>query len=526
MIQTVSLPSALALVGASVLFYFVVFPCFEYIRDPKGLRKFPNMTPLAAISNLPFMLLAYTGARSSHLVQMHKKHPVIRIGPNALSYGDTRAIKDIYGHNTKCIKDGQYRVGAGEYYHLADVIDRKDHARKRKYLSAAYAIKNLEGWEAKVLDKTVRLMAHMDKCCTDPLPKGETIPREDEVNLDWRKWANYFSLDAIADIGLSERLGFLDTDDDRVTVSRPDGSKYTCHLRECLYDNARKQSYIIWSYDWYKVLDKLTNYAFPSFCRMGHNGQMWDGIPTELTTRRLKRYQAGEPLEDFFSALMKNKYGEDNNVPFGEVVSEMNIMLNAGSVTTALALTNVLFQLLKHPEVLQKLRDELDEALDPDEVYAPYPKIKHLPYLKAVLDESLRLFPPTPHNLPRETPSEGCRVLDDWIPGGTTVGMSALVAHRDEKVWHDAEKFIPERWLGDKGKSLQSYFLSFSAGARGCIGRNITYLEQEIVLASIVRRYDFALPHPEWDLQREETMNWLIKDMPVKVWRRDLKVAE
>ncbi|KAK8227138.1 putative cytochrome P450 monooxygenase [Phyllosticta capitalensis] len=525
MIQTVNMPAAAALFGVGVLFYFVIYPIFEYFRDPKGLRKFPNMTPLAAISNIPFMLLAYSGARSSHLVQLHKKHPVIRTGPNTLSYGDVRAIKDIYGHNTKCTKDGQYKVTAGEYFHIADVIDRKDHARKRKYLSAAYAIKNLEGWEAKVTDKTVRLMAHMDKCCTDPLPEGEAIPKEDDINLDWRKWANYFSLDAIADIGLSERLGFLDKDDDSITCTKPDGSKYTCHFRECLYDNARKQCYIVWAYDWYKVLDKLTN-VFPSIRRMGSNGKKWDGIPPELSTRRLKRYQAGEELEDFFQALMKNKYGENNDIPFGEVVAEMNIMLNAGSVTTALALTNVLFQLLKNPHVLHKLREELDEALDSEEVYAPYSKIKNLPYLKAVLDESLRLFPPTPHGMPRETPAEGCRVLDDWIPGGTTVSMSALVAHRDESVWHDADKFIPERWLGDKGKALQSYFLSFSAGARGCIGRNITYLEQEIVLASILRRYDFALPHPGWDLKREETMNWLIKDMPVKVWRRDLKVAE
>ncbi|KAK7513188.1 hypothetical protein IWZ03DRAFT_47855 [Phyllosticta citriasiana] len=176
---------------------------------------------------------------------MHKNHPVIRAGPNTLQYGDTRAIKDNYGHNTKCTKDGQYKDTAGEYFQIADVIDRKDHARKYKYLSAAYAVKNLEGWEAKVTDKTVKLMAHMDKCCTDPLQEGETIPKTEDINLDWRKSANYFGLDAIADIGLSERLGLLDTDDDRVTCTRPGGSKFTCHFRECLYDNARKQSYIV-----------------------------------------------------------------------------------------------------------------------------------------------------------------------------------------------------------------------------------------------------------------------------------------
>lgn len=91
------------------------------------------------------MILAHGGARSTYLAKLHQKHPVIRTGPNSLSYGDPHAIKDIYGHNTPCIKDGSYVITAGSHFHLADVIDKHDHARKRKTLSSAYAIKNLEG---------------------------------------------------------------------------------------------------------------------------------------------------------------------------------------------------------------------------------------------------------------------------------------------------------------------------------------------------------------------------------------------
>ncbi|KAI9879292.1 MAG: hypothetical protein M1823_006852, partial [Watsoniomyces obsoletus] len=134
--------------------YFVIFPVIQYFRDPKALRRFPNMSTFSGVSSLPFVILAHGGARSTHLVELHKKHPVVRTGPNALSYGDVRAIKDIYGHNTKCTKDKQYLVTAGSHFHLADVIDKPDHARKRKVLSSAYALKNLEGWEHKVADKT------------------------------------------------------------------------------------------------------------------------------------------------------------------------------------------------------------------------------------------------------------------------------------------------------------------------------------------------------------------------------------
>ncbi|EOD45773.1 Benzoate 4-monooxygenase cytochrome p450 protein [Neofusicoccum parvum] len=509
-----------ALLGICLFGYFVVYPVFEYFRDPKGLRKYPNLSPLAGMTNIPFMMLAHTGARSTHMVELHKKHPVIRIGPNSLSYGDVRAIKDIYGHGTKCTKDGQYLVTSGSHFHLADVIDKPDHARKRKVLSAAYALKNLEEWEHKVADKTERMVKQFDKRCTAPLPAGATVPRAEDLTVDYRKWSNFFSLDAIADIGLSEMLGFLDQGDDLITVRRPDGTSYTCHFRECLYDNARKQSYIVWSYDWYKLIDKATN-LIPKYGRMGANGKLWDGIPPELSRRRLERYERGEKLDDFFQALMEDKNGHANNLEWGEIVAEVSIMMNAGSATTAIAMTNVLYQLIKHPEILRKVREEVDAALDEDDVVAPYDKVKHLPYMRACLDEALRLNPPTPQGLPRETPPEGWQILGDWVAGNTSVAMSALVAHRDEKVFPQADRYVPERWLGEAGKALQPYFISFSAGARGCIGRNISYLEQAVVLATMVHRYEFALPSPAWELQREETMNWLLKDMPVKVWRRE-----
>lgn len=112
-------------------------------------------------------------------------------------------------------------------------------------------------------------------------------------------------------------------------------------------------------------------------------------------------------------------------------------------------------------------------------------------------------------------------VLDNYIAGGTSVSMSAFVVHRNEAVFRQADKYVPERWLGEEGKALQPYFIAFSAGSRGCIGRNISYLEQTVLLASVLHRYEFALPHPDWEVERLETMNCLLGKMPVKVWRRE-----
>jgi cytochrome P450 len=132
------------------------------------------------------------------------------------------------------------------------------------------------------------------------------------------------------------------------------------------------------------------------------------------------------------------------------------------------------------------MRRELPSSIK-EEIVVSYDKVRHLPYLRACLDESMRLFPPTAHGLPRVTPEEGWLITGDFIPGGTTVAISAYVAHGDEKISPEPEKFKPERWLTEESRSLQPYFVAFSAAASGCIGRNISYLEQTVLLASVLR---------------------------------------
>ncbi|KIX97305.1 uncharacterized protein Z520_06757 [Fonsecaea multimorphosa CBS 102226] len=102
-----------------------------------------------------------------------------------------------------------------------------------------------------------------------------------------------------------------------------------------------------------------------------------------------------------------------------------------------------------------------------DEEIAAYDKIKHLPYLRACLDESLRLLPPSTFGLSRRTPPEGAPVAGDFFAGNTSVSMSSYVAHRVKTIFPDPEQYKPERWLGQAGKELQPYFIALSAGARG-----------------------------------------------------------
>ena len=504
----------------AIFTYFIIWPVLEYYKDPKGLRRFPNFHALSGITDLVFIGEAHRGFRSDALLKAHKKYPVLRIGPNSLSYGDTRAIKDIYGHNTRCIKDRFYEALAGSHFHLADVVDKPEHARKRKVLSAAFAIKNLENWEHKVADMTGRLMAGAERHCTSPLETNRR-PIVEDLNFDYRMWSNLYTIDAIANIALSEKLGFLDQGSDLVWGETMDGTRHQINYRECLHSTAKAQSNLVWAYDWYKTFVELSKIISPGYRRLWKNSEGWNDIVHARVMNRLRRYQAGEKLDDFFAVLMDDKNGNPNNLEFGEIAAEISIMMNAGSDTTAIAMNNTMFMLLRNPRCLNLLRQELNDTLDADEYIAPYDKIKHLPYLRACIDEAMRIYPPTTFALPRRTPADGAPILGDFIPGNTSVSMSAWVAHRDENIFPEPEIFRPERWLEEGGKELQSYFITFSTGARGCIGRNISYLEQMVALASLLHNYEFALPHPEWEpAERRENFNLSPSAMPLKVWKR------
>ena len=75
---------------------------------------------------------------------------------------------------------------------------------------------------------------------------------------------------------------------------------------------------------------------------------------------------------------------------------------------------------------------------------------------------------------------------------------------------------------GSEGmKDMRAAFIPFTTGARACLGRNITMMEQQILIATLVHRYDFALPSQEWELDWEEAFNLWPAQMPLKIWRRD-----
>lgn len=178
-------------------------------------------------------------------------------------------------------------------------------------------------------------------------------------------------------------------------------------------------------------------------------------------------------------------------------------MIFAGSETTAISLSSVFYFLLKNPRVYAKLMQELDDAVANGTIESRPNKIvswsesQKLPYLDAVIQESFRLHPAAGLILERIVPPQGMDILGEFIPGGTIVGCNAWVLHRRPEVFGlDVDTFRPERWIEAspaKQKEMRGTMFQFGAGARTCIGKNISLLEVYKLVPSFLRRFEVSL---------------------------------
>ncbi|KAI9673958.1 MAG: hypothetical protein M1817_002164 [Caeruleum heppii] len=172
------------------------------------------------------------------------------------------------------------------------------------------------------------------------------------------------------------------------------------------------------------------------------------------------------------------------------IYDEAEAMVFAGTDTTGNTFMVGMFHLMSDGRVRGKLVEEL-RSFWPDISHKPrYEDIEKLPYLTAVVKESLRCSLGCVTPMPRVVSSPGATISGEFIPGGTVVGVSTLFIHHNPAIFPDPHAFVPERWLGAEGKDLDSCLVVFGRGQRSCLGMNLAWCELYLGLANIFRRFD------------------------------------
>ena len=469
--------------AALYFIYFTVSSIYDVYFGP--MSKYPG-PKLWAFSKIPRIITMVGGNDAEVYAKLHQRYGnVVRTGPKQLSYASgASAWKDVYGFkkhgNAHPYKDPDFYGKSLNGVPSVISADDQNHGRQRKILSHAFSDKALKEQEP-LLKKWSSLMR-----------KKLSERADGKGHLDMLKYYNCTTFDIMGDLTFSEGLNMLEDSEYSPWVKTIFASiKNATFFRGITSHNA-----------FFKFVFQEIIFKSKKIRAKAHEHFKYS---TDRVDRRLER----EPEhEDLWSKILK-KDEEGGGLTRGEHHSNASLFMIAGTETTATALSGTMYHLLRNPDVLQKLVQEIREAFaDFDDITLE--DLARLKYLDAVLREGLRMYPPVPIALPRRTPPEGSIVCDEWVPGDVSIGVSHFATYRSPDHFKNAYEFHPERWLGDaeyKDDHLDA-LEPFSVGPRNCLGKNLAWHEMRVLLVTVLLHFDLSLceESEEWNDQKVYTL--------------------
>ncbi|XP_010059868.1 cytochrome P450 81Q32 [Eucalyptus grandis] len=211
-------------------------------------------------------------------------------------------------------------------------------------------------------------------------------------------------------------------------------------------------------------------------------------IEEHRTTRRLSMSEATS--KTMIDVLLSRQEAETEYYTDGVIRGMIQVMLTAGTDTSASTMEWALSLLLNNPEALAKAQAEIDARTGQNRLIEES-DLAELPYLQAVVTETLRMYPPAPLIPPHES-SEECTVGGFRVPRGTMLLVNIWAFQNDPKLWAEPRKFMPERFqgLGMEG-NLGLAMSPFGAGRRGCPGEALAMRMVGLALGTLIQCFDW-----------------------------------
>ena len=324
---------------------------------------------------------------------MHEKYgPVVRFRPDELSYNTADGWRDIYGfrQDHAISQLPKHRVFLNplekDMPHGIIIANDADHTRMRRNMSHAFS--------AKALDEQAPLMQTYFQLLIQRLRENVDRGPQDMV-----KWYNYTTFDLIGDLAFGEPFHCLET-----SQSHPWIDNLIATLLAQTYNFALQRA----------GLAILTELVVPK--KLMQKRAKHFGRAKDLVARRMEKGADARP--DFMSAILRNQGKPGQGISDAEMTPNASTIVFAGSETTASLLSGATFYLLQNPDKLGRLTREVRGAFQSDEDIN-FQEASKLSYLMAVLNESLRCFPPVPISLPRVVIDDaGDVICGRFVPPG------------------------------------------------------------------------------------------------------------
>ncbi|KAI0128207.1 cytochrome P450 [Hypoxylon sp. NC0597] len=454
---------------------------FRHVTSP--LRSVPGPF-LARFTDLWYLWKVKQGSFEKVNKELHEKYgPVIRYGPNRYSFDDQTATKVIYGHGMQFAKSSWYDAWSNPgTWNLFAERNTQMHAQQRRQYQNAYSMSSLIEYEPFVDECANLFSQRLSELSQSGLP----------VNMG--HWMQCYAFDVIGCITYSKRLGFLDQGEDIGGI--------IAALENFLYYSSLTGVYSF-----------LHPYLFRLNTLIASSSGKNRGVSYVLnfTMERMAEHQASAKAmdddekrvpgkaRDFLSKYVARHTQEPDTFTTYHIIHGCANNMIAGSDTTAISLSAILYYLLKNPRCYSKLREEVigSEKTGEASRFISFKQSQEMPYLQAVIKEALRLHPATGLPLERVVPSGGATIAGQFFPEGSVVGVNTWIEHRNTRVFgEDANEFRPERWLSDdveKVAFMNRHWMPFGLGSRTCIGRHVSHLEISKLIPRLVRDFDFEL---------------------------------
>ncbi|KJA28231.1 hypothetical protein HYPSUDRAFT_809867 [Hypholoma sublateritium FD-334 SS-4] len=417
------------------------------------------------------------GGWVEHLEGLHEIYgPVIRIAPNELHFSDPSAYNDIYGMGTQHTKDlDMYSCFATDLSVFA-MFDHHEVTQRRNLIGPFFSRRAILKLEKTVQDKIDILVSRL----LDYHPTGKP------ANLDLAFRST--SLEVITSYCFGKSSNALD---------------YKNFENDILA--AIDQTLpMIWVFRHFPLIKSLLLGVPECFASV---------LKPSTVGILQQRRQMGKQIDD----IMKDPSSLENadhetiyhhfltpqpeNLRLPPVTRDWLLdeglyMRFAGSDTVGNTCTVAAYHILANKDVHAKLFKSLKDAWPDRDTPPSYEILEKLPYLTAVIKESLRMAHGIVTPLPRIIGPMEADIAGLVVPAGTVVSMGATFLHKNSDIFPNPSTFQPERWLKEDSTMLEKYLVSFSKGPRSCLGINLAWCELYLILGTVFRKLNLTPDRP------------------------------
>ncbi|GLB11901.1 hypothetical protein AtubIFM57258_009175 [Aspergillus tubingensis] len=397
----------------------------------------------------------------------------VRYAPNRLLINTAGAVQDIYGHRAPVKKYVNYRVLAQQAPNTLTMQDKIQHSRRRRVLSQGFSARSLESWQPRIVSQLDRLSQVIRECLiTTPssMENGWTTP------LDMARTCKSPLTVVIVDRLAFDTMTSVSFDSDFDTLR---SSKYRYVIEAISASNIRL-SVLLQAQE--LATGNLDGRLFPSSIA---GRRQFVRFIRELLGTRLRALDKGGDLFAFLQQCKDPATGEGLGVT--ELSTETATFIIAGSDTSSTTMAAVCHYVTGSSECHHRVTDEVRSAFASLTDIRLGPTLNSCVFLRACVDEALRLSPPAASALWREVEDGGASIDGHWLPPGCEVGVGIYSIHHRVTEWPKPFQFNPDRWL--KGSGTQEVdgraYMPFSIGARSCIGKPLALAQVILTMARL-----------------------------------------